>query len=222
MKKKTRKKNKRNIGTLPQKKNKRRYVRLNVLPNDLWLKAPYGQTIFEALQKSDLKLESDCGGMGKCGKCKVQVLSSLGPPSKAAAELLSNQEIKQGMRLACRTPMHKDVLIQIGEIDPDQEYYQILKTGERPLIYFDPLIQKRLVMLPPEERDQGLSHLDRIKLMLGPEYKNMTASLHCLRNLPRVLETTGENGTAVLHDNRLMAWQRKDELERTYGLVFDL
>jgi len=222
MKKKTPKKNKRSIGTLPPKKHKRRYVRLNVLPDDLWLTASYGQTIYEALQKNDINLESDCGGMGKCGKCKVQVLSSLGTPSKAAVELLSKQEIKQGVRLACRTPLYSDVLIQIGAIDPDQEYYQILKTGERPLIYFDPLIQKRLVMLPPEDRDLGISHLDRIKLILGAEYQNMTTSLHCLRNLPKVLEATGEHGTAVLHDNTLMAWQRKDELEQAYGLVFDL
>jgi len=221
-KKNKRKEDKRSIGTLPPKKHKRRYVRLNALPDDLWLKASYGQTIYEALQKSDINLESDCGGMGKCGKCKVQALSSLGTPSQAAVELLSDQEIRQGVRLACRTPMRTDVLIQIGAIDPDQEYYQILKTGERPLVYFDPLIQKRLVMLSPEERDQGLSHLDRIKLMLGQEYQNMTASLHCLRNLPKVLGTTGEHGTAVLHDNTLMAWQRKDELEQAYGLVFDL
>ncbi|MEJ2656689.1 MAG: 2Fe-2S iron-sulfur cluster-binding protein, partial [Desulfobacterales bacterium] len=222
IKKKKRIKSKRSIGTLPPKKHKRRYVRLNVLPDDLWLKAPYGQTIFEALQKSDINLESDCGGMGKCGKCKVQVLSSMGPPSKQDLDLLGNQEIKQGVRLACRTPMHSDVLIRIGTIDPDHEYYQILKTGERPMIYFDPLIQKRWVMLPPEGRDQGLSHLDRIKLILGSEYQNMTASLHCLRNLPKILESTYENGTAVLHDNTLMAWQRKDELEKAYGLVFDL
>jgi uncharacterized 2Fe-2S/4Fe-4S cluster protein (DUF4445 family) len=221
-KKETRKKKKRSIGTLPPKKHKRRYVRLNVLPDDLWLKASYGQTIFEALQKSDINLESDCGGMGKCGKCKVHVLSSLEPPSKEAVELLSPQEIRQGVRLACRTPMRSDVLIQIGAIDPDQEYYQILKTGERPLIYFDPLIQKRLVMLPPEDRDEGISHLDRIKLVLGPEHQNMTASLHCLRNLPMILEKTGEHGAAVVHDNTLLAWQRKDELEQAFGLVFDL
>ena len=221
-KKKKHKKKKSSIGTLPPKKYKRRYVRLNVLPDDLWLKAPYGQTIFEALQKSDINLESDCGGMGKCGKCKVHVLSSLGPPSKEAVELLSPEEIRQGIRLACRTPMHTDVLIQIGKIDPDQEYYQILKTGERPLIYFDPLIQKRLVMLPPEARDQGISYFDQIKLALGTENQNMTASLDCLRNLPMLIEKTGGHGTAVLHDNTLMAWQRKDELEKSYGLAFDL
>ena len=59
---------------------KRRHVWLKVLPEDLWLKVRRGKTIYEALQKIDVELEGDCGGLGKCGKCKVKVLSSIGPP----------------------------------------------------------------------------------------------------------------------------------------------
>ncbi len=55
---------------------------MNVLPGDLWLKVREGETVWEVLREADVELEGDCGGLGKCGKCKTKVLSSIGPPSK--------------------------------------------------------------------------------------------------------------------------------------------
>ena len=43
-----------------------------------------------------MELEGECGGLGKCGKCKVKVLSSIEPPSKEEQELLDEEELKQG------------------------------------------------------------------------------------------------------------------------------
>ncbi|MFP3869795.1 MAG: ASKHA domain-containing protein, partial [Syntrophobacteria bacterium] len=206
----------------PPAKQKRRHVWLNVLPDDLWLKVRRGKTIWEALEKTDVDLESECGGLGKCGKCKVKVLSSIGPPSREARELVDEEELKEGVRLACRTKIKKDLTIYLGEADPDLEYYQILQTGYRPLLQLDPLLDKRLVSIPLEVQHEGLSDLDQIKLMLGPEYQNLKASVRCLATLPSRLEKTGFRGTAVLHDNYLMAWQDWEEVGRRYGLVFDL
>ncbi|MFC1962843.1 2Fe-2S iron-sulfur cluster-binding protein [Chloroflexota bacterium] len=61
-------------------KRKTRHVWLNVLPDDLWLKVRDDETIWEALQKTDVELGGDCGGLGICGKCKVKVLSEIAPP----------------------------------------------------------------------------------------------------------------------------------------------
>jgi len=41
---------------------------LKVLPEDLWLKVRRGKTIYEALQKANVELEGECGGLGKCGR----------------------------------------------------------------------------------------------------------------------------------------------------------
>ncbi|MFP3870904.1 MAG: 2Fe-2S iron-sulfur cluster-binding protein, partial [Syntrophobacteria bacterium] len=219
---KSQKKKKGPVGTAPATKQKTRYVWLNVLPDDLWLKVRRGKTIWEALQNTDVELESDCGGLGKCGKCKVKVLSSIGAPSKEARELLDEEDLKQGIRLACRTRIKKDLTIYVGQPDVELEYYQILQTGYRPILQLDPLLDKRLVSVPPDLQHEGLSDLDQIKLVLGPEYQDLKASIHCLRTLPKMLKKTGFHGAAVLHDNYLMAWQDWEEVGRRYGLVFDL
>jgi len=65
---------------LSNKKRKKRHVWLRVLPDDLWLHVPQGESIWEALQNTDVVLAGECGGQGNCGKCKVKVLSEVGEP----------------------------------------------------------------------------------------------------------------------------------------------
>ncbi|MGD8371238.1 MAG: ASKHA domain-containing protein [Syntrophobacterales bacterium] len=221
-KNKKKKKKRRSFALPPERKQKRRHVWLKVLPDDLWLKVRRGKTIFEALQKTDVELEGDCGGLGQCGKCKVKILSSIGPPSTEGQDLLDADEIKAGVRLACRTKIKKELTIYVGEPEAEDTYYQILKTGRRPLFYLDPLLEKQLVTLAPEASSDGLADFARIKLAMGPDYADLTAPLNCLRSLPNMLEKTEFHGAAVLHGKSLLAWQPWEEGGRRYGLVFDL
>ena len=210
------------VGLPPFRKQRTRYVWLNVLPDDLWLKVRDGETVWQALREADVELESDCGGLGKCGKCKIRVLSSIGSPSKEEEGLLDEEELERGIRLACRTGVTKDLVINTEENGLNGEYFQILKTGHRPLLHPDPLIGKRLITLPPHLQDEGLSDLDRIKLVMVPEYQGLWAPLHCLRTLPDMLRKTEFRGAAVLHENCLLAWQNQEEVDCHYGLVFDI
>jgi len=210
------------------KKRKIRHVWLNVLPVDLWLTIPEGETIWEALRDTDVKLESDCGGLGKCGKCKVKVLSPTAPPTKAEEELLTQEELEQGIRLACRTKVTHDLVISTGEPEAEAEYHKILTTSHFisaryiPMSQIEPLVYKRLITLPPDAQNEGLSDLDWIKQGLGAGYSDLKASLHCLHTLPQMLKETRLTGAAVLHENLLLAWQNWQEGEHGYGLVFDL
>jgi uncharacterized 2Fe-2S/4Fe-4S cluster protein (DUF4445 family) len=216
------------IGSPPSVKRKTGYVWLNVSPDDLWLNVRQGETVWKALQKTDVELEGECGGLGKCGKCRIKVLSSIDPPSKAGKELLDEEELKQGIRLACRTKVNHDLVISTGERDAEAEHFQILttshilKTSRLPLLCLDPLVDKRLITLPPNLQSEGFSDLDRIKLVMGPEYQDLKAPLYCLRTLPEMLRRTRFRGVAVLHNNCLMAWQNREEAHRHYGLTFDL
>ncbi len=43
-----------------------------------------------------------CGGLGRCGRCRVRFLSAAPPPLPADAEIFSELELEAGWRLACR------------------------------------------------------------------------------------------------------------------------
>ncbi len=211
-----------------RRRRKAVYVWLNVQPEDIWVRVRRGDTIRKALREADVRLGGDCGGLGKCGKCKVKILSLLDEPTEEERELLDDVELEQGIRLACRTKMMRDLVISIGEPSGEPEYYQILTTshtkGRRyiPESELEPLVEKRLVALRPEAQNEERSDLDRIRLALGDEYRSLSAALHCLRTLPRKLEESHYHGTAVLHDSHLIDWQGWEELHRHYGLVFDI
>jgi uncharacterized 2Fe-2S/4Fe-4S cluster protein (DUF4445 family) len=224
MKKSKTKKKKKRYSAAPAsvKKTKKRYVWLNVLPDDLWVRVRRGKTIWEALQNTDVALEGECGGIGKCGKCKVRVITSVSPASIEEKELLTDNEMKQGIRLACRIQLKKNLVIHVGEPEPEMEYFQILKAGQRPEFYLDPLLKKHLISLPSNSQNGGFSDLDRIKMALGSKYRDLKASLHCLRTLPDKLKETRFRGAAVLHENCLMDWESLDQMGQSYGLVFDL
>jgi uncharacterized 2Fe-2S/4Fe-4S cluster protein (DUF4445 family) len=216
------KRKRRSLAPPLSRKQKTRHVWLNVLPDDLWLKVRRGKTIWEALLREDVELEGDCGGLGKCGKCKIRVISSIGKPTEEERELLDEEELKQGIRLACRTKIKKDLLIYTEATDSDMEYFQILKSGQRPLLTNDPLVHCQRITLPPYLENDGLSSMGRIKLAMGERYQDLKPSLHCLRTLPDMIEGTRFHGAAVLHEDFLLDCRREDKADWCYGLVFDL
>lgn len=211
-----------------EKRHRKRYVWLHVLPADLWLKIKEGETIWEALQNTGIELESDCGGMGTCGKCKIKVLSEIDPPSSKERELLDEQELNQGVRLACRTRVFRDMVIATIEGEREEEYLKILTTSHLlthryiPTSELEPLVSERRLTLSPDIQRDGLSDLDAIKLGLGGEYNDLKAPLNCLHTLPQKLRDTQFRGTAVLHENYLLDWQNRNKADNKHGLVFDL
>ena len=64
-----------------------------------------------------------CGGNGLCGKCKVRVDGVVSPISEQEKSLLTIDEIKQGVRLACFTRIEGDCIVSIP--DPTMRYAHI-------------------------------------------------------------------------------------------------
>lgn len=211
-----------------KKKEQLDFVWLHVLPKDLWLKVRRGETVWEALQPTDVEIGGDCGGLGKCGKCKVKILSPVGIPPIRERDLLTEDELDQGIRLACRTGLKRDLVVSTEEADSDQDYVQILTTSHThggrhlPVHYFEPLVEKRLVTVSGGIQVDGLADLERLRLAMGPAYQKLKSTLNCLQTLPEALRETGYDGVAVLHEDFLLAWQDRAEMFHQYGIVFDL
>ncbi len=46
-------------------------------------------------------MQTACGGTGRCGKCRIRLLEGTLPVSRAEAALLTKEELRAGLRLAC-------------------------------------------------------------------------------------------------------------------------
>lgn len=83
---------------------------------DVW--AYPGPLLLGVLDAEGIDLHNDCGGQGKCGKCRVLFLSEPPEPVKGDRRHLSEAELAEGLRLACFHQVIGDCLISIPEPAP--------------------------------------------------------------------------------------------------------
>ena len=64
---------------------------------------PVGIRLSEALAQTPVSTAWPCGGLGRCGKCRVTAFGALSDPDGQEKAFLSEEERQAGVRLACRT-----------------------------------------------------------------------------------------------------------------------
>lgn len=64
---------------------------------------PAGVRLGDALAQTGVSVSWPCGGLGRCGKCRVTARGALSEPDGQERLLLSEEELAAGVRLACRT-----------------------------------------------------------------------------------------------------------------------
>jgi uncharacterized 2Fe-2S/4Fe-4S cluster protein (DUF4445 family) len=72
-----------------------------------------GTSILQALQVQGEYILAPCGGNGTCGKCRVRFVQDPPAPSQADRKVLTEAEISEGVRLACRTAAVQGAVIEI-------------------------------------------------------------------------------------------------------------
>ncbi len=83
----------------------------------------------QLIRRSGETIAMPCSGNGTCGKCKVTAKGSLSPLSEKERKLLTEEEIKNGIRLACQTMATGDVLITAQTLEPVVEIDFSLKDS---------------------------------------------------------------------------------------------
>lgn len=61
-----------------------------------------GQSVLDAMIEAGLATSAVCGGTGRCGQCRVQVVAGDAPISDADAACFTAAQLAAGCRLACR------------------------------------------------------------------------------------------------------------------------
>jgi len=95
-----------------------RPVRVKLEGIGLEIEVKPGVSLFEAVRKAGLAIDSDCVGKGTCGQCRVRFLEGVSPPKAEDEALLASQDVEDGWRLACQSYPTADCRILIPQTAP--------------------------------------------------------------------------------------------------------
>ena len=181
------------------------------------MRVPYGVTLFDAASWNGIAIDSTCGGHGTCKKCRVKIAVDPPAPTSLDIRAYSAQEIKDGWRLACRTPATRDTQV---EVPPLTTRPKAATVGVGRQVILRPAVQKRyLELTEPSLADQA-SDVERVLAQL--EDLEPRAELAVLRTLGRTLREADYKVTAVVVDDVLIAVEPGDTTGRRFGIAFDL
>jgi uncharacterized 2Fe-2S/4Fe-4S cluster protein (DUF4445 family) len=191
--------------------------RVDLRFNDRPVRVPRGVTLFDAASWNGIAIDSTCGGHGTCKKCRVRFKADPPLPSSLDLRAYTAQEIKDGWRLACRTPATSDADI---EVPPLLTRPKAATVGVGRQVILRPAVDKRYLELDEPSLADQLTDLERV---LGKLLDlNPTADLAVLRTLGTTLRQSDFKVTAVVADEVLIAVEPGDTTGRVFGLAFDL
>lgn len=191
-----------NLEGNPDQESENGIVRVTFPKEGKEITVPKGSTILDAAIAAGVFINSVCGGVGRCGKCKIIASGNF---ESEKTELVSLKEQKKGVSLACITKALGDTEVFIPETSK-VSIHQILTKCE--LVEIDkpnPLVWKYFLKVNEPTLDDNRSDLDRIKDALSKIVDNkkiasaeISVPISILNELPWLLRENNWEITVTL------------------------
>jgi len=181
---------------------------------------PDDTTIYEATGEAGIIIKSECGGIGTCGSCKVNVISGE-YEQKGSEKYIPETEVKNGRVLACRTKIKSDMVVEIP-ISSRLYEQKILTEGIEKELKLSPNVKKLYLKVPEPTINDQRSDLDRVLDSMNNTSKNINISIDVLRRLPEKLRKKDYGLTVVLNENEIIGIETGDKSDKNYGVAFDI
>jgi len=175
---------------------------------DRSVEVPDGTSLLEAAARADIVINSVCGGDGICGRCKMIVRD--GAVRGEATTLLSRDEVRRGVVLACRSIVAGDIEVEIPEetraadrieVDEIAQRFRAIRPGITPRTFSrSPLVEKVFVQLDRPTLDDNLADCQRLQRAVAKAtgVESMQVGLKVLRRLPDGLRDHDYGVTALV------------------------
>lgn len=176
--------------------------------------------LLKIAEQAGILIDASCAGAGKCGKCKIKVLSGFcNPLTDIERTLLSAQEIQNQYRLACCTYADSDLEVMIPQTHGGSNRKK--KLTKLP-IDFCP--ENRIISscqkVPKASMKYQKNDIERIQdaflkseMKLAPE---LLTKIHPAMDAKRGLVT------ATFNDQTLVSIVPGDVSDSCYGIAFDI
>ena len=190
------------------------------LPERQSVRVPAGTSLLEAARLARVELEAPCNGAGSCGKCRVQLVEGEGgEPHPDELSHLSDGELRDGVRLACRSQAVGKSVVQLPGTLAGR--HRILSDGVLPAFDLAPNIGKSYLELPLPSLADNCDDLRRLERALGRELRT-ELSLEFLQALPGTVRAAGYRVTVVSAGDRLIGIEPGDTRSRCFGVAVDI
>ena len=179
-----------------------------------------GTTIYEATGEAGIIIKAECGGIGVCGNCRVNVIKGK-YKQKGSERFLTAKEIKEGTVLSCRTNIKGDMVVEIPLTSRlfDQK---ILTEGIEKELKLSPNVKKLYVKVNEPTLEDQRSDLDRIWDALKPQLSNPKIPVDVLRRVPDKLRKGDFSTTVVLNGEEIVGIETGNKTDKNYGVAFDI
>ena len=181
-----------------------------------------GESLYDVSRELGIDLSSICGGHGKCGNCRVQVVEGLvDEPSDADREHLSQEELGDGLRLACQTSPQSDCVLFVSPESLGSAMRSQVEGREAAVVVQPPVRAIELELAPPS-REHPLADADAVLagLLRSAGLEAETVDFEVLRGLSPELRRSGWRCTAVVRGAEVVAVAPPGSTP--LGLAFDL
>ena len=184
------------------------------MPENRAIEVEPGISVLKAAAKAGIFIKSGCGGKGSCGACKVVVMT--GDPKVSGTGSLTQEQIANGVRLACQTFVQGDVTIEVPPESRLQEHQVLMADVQKGLLMeseqdllarygFHPLATKVRVKLSEPTLTENASDWARLsmelrKILPAPQ-KPLHIPLSVLQHLPEDLRRAQWNVSVTLTDS---------------------
>ncbi len=196
-------------------------VKVTFEPDGIEISVPVGTKITRAALAAGCAIETTCGGMGTCGKCRVEAHGSLSEPDQSELRLVSTEEREKGIRLACRATIEGDTTVVIPTASRSL-VQKILSDGVMYDVHVSPSTMKVFVDIPTPSLADERADFERLSAELDMYEIKAHIGIEMARELPARLRDGDFRVTAVIADDELIAVEPGDTVRKNYGVSFDL
>lgn len=223
-------------------------VRIIFQPSGLRGRVEKGISLLEAARQLGADIESTCGGIGVCGKCKVKIeagyfskfgldsqMDHLSPLVSEERDFLQEKEIADNYRLACCVRVYGDLMVFIPEESRGTKQV-VLEQGKERHFKINPAVRKFYLEVEAASPVDNRGDFERIRDGLVANYglpKDLTIDYPVLCKLPYVLRGSRKNKGVPFTDGTwevtVTIWNNKEIIlvetgiaENCVGLAIDV
>lgn len=193
-------------------------VKVTFLPDAVDVFLPAGTLVSKAAAAAGIQIESPCGGVATCGKCRVNVASGCNEPAQTERKRLGEEAIAAGTRLACQARISTDAIITVPETSRSVVQKILSAASLRDCAVVSGITKSYCEMTPPSLNDETAE----FERLVNAQNQPVKPNLNVIKRLSHIFRDSDYHVTAVTYDDLLVAVEKGDTRDACYGIAYDL